>query len=164
MAEVVKKEIQRSGIEGKHLTFLTDGQKFAIPVGDVVGIEGLKEITKIPEFPDYAKGVINSRGVITPVIDMRTRLQKPEVPYTERTCIIITIVESTNIGFLVDSVEEVCEVSHLKITKAPKVGDGINRYLKGIGHTEDEIVLFLDVQKLISDEELYSIREELEEI
>lgn len=164
MNEAVKQEVQKGRIEGKHLTFLTDEQKFAIPVEDVVGIEGLKEITKIPEFPEYAKGVVNSRGVITPIIDVRARMQKEEIPYTERTCIIITIVNGTNIGFLVDSVEEVCEVSHFKITKAPKVGEGINRYLKGIGHTEEEIVLFLDIQKLITDEELHSLREELEEI
>ncbi len=77
----------------------------------MVQIISMQEITPLPDFPEYAKGVINLRGNIIPVIDMRIRLKKPEAEYNESTCIIVTNIQDTYIGFIVDTVDEVVDIS-----------------------------------------------------
>ena len=90
----------------KYLTYFTDGQLFGIPIADVVQIIGMQQITEIPEFPEYAKGIINLRGEIIPVIDVRIRLFKPVIEYSDRTCIIVTDVRGSYFGFVVEQVDE----------------------------------------------------------
>ena len=77
-------------LRNKYLTFFIEEQLFGVPIADVVQIVGMQDITKVPEFPSYAKGVINLRGIIIPIIDVRLRLKKEEITYNERTCIIVT--------------------------------------------------------------------------
>jgi purine-binding chemotaxis protein CheW len=138
--------------EAKYLTFWTDGELFGIPICDVVQIVGMQEITPLPDFPDYARGVINLRGSIIPVIDMRIRLKRPEASYSESTCIIVTSVQGTYLGFIVDTVDEVADIKSDKITPPPKVSKEItNRYLTGIGQIGKKVVLMLDVSKILSE-------------
>jgi len=91
-------------LRNKFLTFFIEDQLFGISIADVVQIVGMQDITKVPEFPSYAKGVINLRGIIIPIIDVRLRLKKEEAAYNERTCIIVTNINGSYIGFIVDSV------------------------------------------------------------
>lgn len=144
----------------KHLTFWTDGELFGIPISDVVQIISMQEITPLPDFPDYLKGVINLRGNIIPVIDIRIRFGKPEAEYNESTCIIVTSIEDSYIGFIVDSVDEVTDLDEDNIAPAPKVSKNItNRYLSGIGQIEDNVVLLLDVTKILAENEWTQLQE-----
>ena len=144
----------------KFLTFWTDGELFGIPIADVVQIISMQGITPLPDFPDYAKGVINLRGNIIPVIDIRIRFGKPEVEYNDNTCIIVTNLEDAYMGFIVDSVDEVTDIDEDSISPAPKVSKDItNHYLTGIGQIGDSVVLLLDCAKILSENELFEVRE-----
>ena len=91
----------------KYLTFLIDKQYYAYPIKDVREIIEMQPITEIPEFPSYAKGIIDLRNKVVPIIDVRLRFYKPEIEYTERTCIIVLDIKDIQIGFIVDTVDEV---------------------------------------------------------
>ena len=142
----------------KYLTFWIDKERFGIPISDVVQIISMQEITPLPDFPDYAKGIINLRGSIIPVIDMRIRLKKPEAEYNESTCIIVTNIRETYMGFIVDTVDEVADISSESITPAPHLSkDSVNRYLTGIGQIGDKVILLLDLSKILSDSEFEEV-------
>lgn len=144
--------------EQKYLTFWTDGELFGIPISDVVQIISMQEITPLPDFPEYAKGVINLRGNIIPVIDMRIRLKKPETEYNESTCIIVTNIKDTYIGFIVDTVDEVVDIDDDNISPTPKVSKTVtNRYLTGIGQVGNKVVLLLDLSKILSENEFMEV-------
>lgn len=144
----------------KYLTFWTDRELFGIPIADVVQIISMQEITPLPDFPDYLKGVINLRGNIIPVIDIRIRFGKPEAEYNENTCIIVTSIEDSYIGFIVDSVDEVTDLDEDSISPAPKVSKNItNRYLSGIGQIDNQVVLLLDVTKILAENEWTQLQE-----
>lgn len=144
----------------KYLTFWTDGELFGVPISDVVQIISMQGITPLPDFPDYAKGVINLRGNIIPVIDIRVRFGKPEAEYNENTCIIVTSIEDSYMGFIVDAVDEVTDLDEDNVSPAPKVSKDItNRYLTGIGQIGDKVVLLLDVTKILSENEFTEVHE-----
>ncbi|QAT51344.1 purine-binding chemotaxis protein CheW [Caproiciproducens sp. NJN-50] len=144
----------------KYLTFWTDGELFGLPISDVVQIISMQGITPLPDFPDYAKGVINLRGNIIPVIDIRVRFGKPEAEYNENTCIIVTSIEDSYMGFIVDAVDEVTDLDEDSISPPPKVSKDItNRYLTGIGQIEEKVILLLDVAKILSENELTEVHE-----
>lgn len=146
--------------QNKYLTFWTDGELFAIPISDVVQIISMQGITALPDFPDYAKGVINLRGNIIPVIDIRIRFGKPEIEYNESTCIIVTNMEDSYMGFIVDAVDEVTDIEEDTISPPPKVSKDItNRYLTGIGQIGEKVVLLLDISKILSEDELTEVNE-----
>lgn len=139
-------------MSGKYLTFWTDSQLFGIPIADVVQIVGVQTITTIPEFPEYAKGIINLRGSIIPVIDMRLRLHKTEIAYNERTCIIVINTQKNLIGFIVDAVDEVTKIEGESISNPPKMtADPSNDYLIGIAKIESKVVLLLDTDKILNN-------------
>ncbi|MEG1447983.1 MAG: chemotaxis protein CheW [Oscillospiraceae bacterium] len=138
----------------KFLTFWVAGQSFAIEVKNVIEIVGIQEITPIPQFPDYARGIINLRGQIIPVIDARLRFKKISQDYNERTCIIIVEVQKTLTGFIVDEVEEVIDIENSQITQAPSVaGDETSRYISAIAKRSDRVVLVVDFEKVLDDSE-----------
>ena len=142
-------------LKNKYLTFYTEHQLFGIPIADVVQIVGMQEITKVPEFPVYAKGVINLRGTIIPTIDVRLRLKKEEKKYDERTCIIVTNINDSYIGFIVDSVDEVAKISESNISNPPSIGsDYVNTYITGIAKTNSNIVLLINLKKMLSEREI----------
>lgn len=145
-------------MDGKYLTFWTDGQLFGVPIVDVVQIVGIQEITSIPNSPRYVKGVINLRGSIIPIVDVRIRLKKKEAAYTERTCIIVANIYESLIGFVVDSVDAVTNIADDKISSPPKiVGDTTNNYLTGVVKIQNKIVLLINTAKLLAEEELDSL-------
>ena len=142
----------------KYLTYFTDGQLFGIPIADVVQIIGMQKITEIPEFPEYVKGIIHLRGEIIPVIDVRIRLYKPVIEYSDRTCIIVTDVRGSYFGFVVEQVDEVAEIPDELITQPPRMGnDAAARYLTGVAKVKDKIVLLMDIKKLLGEQEFESL-------
>lgn len=148
-------ELDEDTLKNKYLTFYTDNQLFGIPIADVVQIVGMQDITNVPEFPSYAKGVINLRGSIIPIIDVRLRLKKEEITYNERTCIIVTTINDSYIGFIVDSVNEVANIQIENISNPPRMGtDYINTYITGIAKLNSGIVLLMDLKKILNDKEI----------
>ncbi len=157
MAASAIEQSDTSEMDGKYLTFWTDGQLFGVPIADVVQIVGMQNITNIPEFPHYAKGVINLRGSIIPLIDMRLRLAKQEAPYDERTCIIVTNIEQRDVGFIVDEVDEVLSVSGERIVPPPQIAGNNAAYITGIGKLDSRVVLLMDTRKIVGEDELASL-------
>lgn len=154
----IEQETAVGGEEQKYLTFWTDRELFGIPISDVVQIISMQEITPLPDFPRYAKGVINLRGSIIPVIDMRIRLRKPEAGYDDSTCIIVTSIRDTFIGFIVDTVDEVVDIDAASISPAPKVSkETTNRYLTGIGQIGEKVALLLDLSKILTEDEFIEV-------
>lgn len=144
-----------SEMDGKYLTFWTEGQLFAIPISDVVQIIGIQEITPIPEFPSYAKGIIHLRGSVIPIIDVRLRFGKAETPYNDHTCIIVTNIYNRYVGFVVDSVNEVTNIDDQEISAPPSISeDQVNAYLTGIAKHNQKIILLLNTSKIIRDDHI----------
>lgn len=142
-------------LRNKYLTFYTDNQLFGIRIADVVQIVGMQEITTVPEFPSYAKGIINLRGIIIPIIDVRLRLKKEEIEYNERTCIIVTNIKDSYIGFIVDSVNEVTNIHKDNISNPPQMGaDYVNTYITGIAKVNNSIILLIDLKKILNEKEI----------
>lgn len=148
-------DLEEDTLKNKYLTFYTDNQLFGILISEVVQIVGMQEITAVPEFPSYAKGVINLRGNIIPIIDVRLRLRKEEIGYNERTCIIVTSINNSYIGFIVDSVNEVTNIYNENISNPPQMGaDYVNTYITGIAKLNNGIVLLIDLKKILNEKEL----------
>ena len=143
-----------SEMGGKFLTFWIDKQLYGVPIAHVVQIVGMQEITEVPEFPFYAKGIINLRGSIIPLIDARLRLRKSEIPYNGRTCISVTSIDEHSIGFIVDEVDAVIDIPEELISLPPRLSGQGNGYMIGVGKLERKVVLLLDTCKIISGEEL----------
>ena len=156
-------ELKDSEMDNEYLTFWTDKQLFGVKIADVVQIIGIQEITPIPDAPVYAKGVINLRGNIIPVIDVRIRFGKPEIAYSEHTCIIVTKLEDIYIGFIVDLVDEVTAIDQDHISPPPVLSkDYVNPYLTGIGKVRDKVVMLVDTGKILNEKEFSMVAEAAE--
>ena len=120
----------------------------------VIEIIGILPITGVPEVPDYVRGIINLRGKIIPVVDMRLRFGRPFRAYTDRTCVIVIEAEDVLVGLIIDGVSEVLDIPSEQVVPPPKLKAAQNRYVRGIGKlAEDKVVLLLDWQKLFSEED-----------
>ncbi|HEX3038994.1 MAG TPA: chemotaxis protein CheW [Caproiciproducens sp.] len=151
-SNTISQELSNSSAEmnGKYLTFWTDSQLFGIAISSVQQIVGVQKITSIPNFPDYFKGIINLRGSIIPVIDVRLRFNKPETVYNERTCIIVINIQQQLFGFIVDAVDEVTRIDEENISEPPDAStEDACAYLKGIAKLENRVVLLLDAGYMI---------------
>lgn len=148
----------------KYMTFKLANEYYGIGINFVNEIIGLQKLTEIPEVADYIKGLMNLRGKIIPVIDVRLRLKKPPIPYTDRTCIIVVDVKSIIIGLVVDTIAEVVTIDDNNVVLPNGIGNGTisNKYIYGIGKVGDEVKLLLDCDKLINDDEI-NIFAELEQ-
>lgn len=156
MKETLKNLSEKANLqstENKYLTFWADNQLFGMPIINIEQIVGVQHITEIPEFPDYAKGIINLRGNMIPVIDVRIRLQKQPIPYGERTCIIVTKINDKLMGLIVDAVDEVASITSENISAPPQVSkDDVDTYLTGIAKLDDKVILLLDSEKIFNNE------------
>ena len=157
----------------RYLTFLTDQQLFGLPITEVVQITQMQEIIPLPEQSHYVKGIINLRGQIVPVIDVRLRFGKEAVAPTERTCIIIAHVQGSDFGLLVDEVDEVVDIEAEQISTPPKIGadsNTVNDYLIGIAqlkkceNQKDRVVLLLHAGKILGEGEVASLSQSAENL
>ena len=161
-AVVEKKEI--SDIEGKFLTFVLGEEIYGIEILKAREIIGLMDITTVPQTPDYMKGVINLRGKVIPVIDLRMKFSMKKWERTQETCVIVVEVNSTSIGLIVDSVSEVSDITGEEIENAPSFGQGIDTsFIMGLGKVKDKIIILLDIDAVLSTEELEMVEELAEE-
>ena len=146
--------------EGKFLTFVLNDEVYGIEILKVREIIGLMDVTSVPQTPDYMKGVINLRGKVIPVIDLRLKFSMPEEEHTQETCTIVVEVDNTSIGIIVDKVSEVMEIKGDEIEAAPQFGQGIDtNFIMGLGKTKETIVILLDIAKVLSAEELAMVEE-----
>lgn len=160
MAQATAQEIanhEEDAQRGRFLTFSIDREVYGIHIGYVIEIVGIQPITAVPELPDYIRGVINLRGKIIPVMDVRLRLKKPLREYDGRTCIIVIDTKDISIGLIVDSVSEVLSIPEEDIVPLPEINHSGRGYLKAIGKTEDGMRLLLDCKKLLNEEELEAL-------
>lgn len=145
---------------GRFLTFNLGEEIYGIEIEYVTEIIGLQQITKIPEVAEYIKGIINLRGKIIPVIDMRLKFNKEPIEYDDRTCIVVVDTQEMIVGLIVDKVAEVLTIEDEDISPPPSYKSGIrNRYIRGIGKVGDEVTLLLDCKKLFDEQESQEISE-----
>ncbi|MDE7432921.1 MAG: chemotaxis protein CheW [Lachnospiraceae bacterium] len=152
--------------KGKYMTFKSGNEYFGLEIQYVIEIIQLQAITVIPESEDYIKGIINLRGKVIPVIDVRLRFKQESFEYDDRTCIIVINVKSTVVGLIVEKIAEVVEIKEENILPPPKIGraeKAQNKYVYGIGKVGDAVKLLLDPDKLLNDEDL-SVIEQVNEM
>jgi purine-binding chemotaxis protein CheW len=148
--------------EGRFLTFSLGKESYGIEIRYVTEIIGIQLITEIPELPEYVKGIINLRGKIIPVMDVRLRFKKEQKDYTDRTCVIVVDIRDMSIGLIVDSVSEVMTIPKQDIVQPPQMNKGYqNRYIKNIGKFGGEVKLLLDCEMLLDDSEANELSEAL---
>ena len=153
-----KKDI--SSHEGKFLTFALGNEEYGIEIIKAREIMGIMEITPVPQTPDYMKGVINLRGKVIPIIDLRLKFAMPEVEHTRETCIIVVEVGSAQVGIIVDGVSEVTDIKGEDIEEAPSFGQGIDtNFIMGLGKTKQKIIILLDIEGVLTTEELKMVEE-----
>lgn len=145
--------------EGKYLTFSLAGEEYGIGILKVKEIIGLLAITTIPRMPPFVKGVINLRGKVIPVIDLRLKFAMAEAEYTERTCIIVVEISGGTgfllIGIIVDSVSEVLNVKSAEIEDAPVFGTSLDTaYILGMAKIVGRVKILLDIDQVLNSEEL----------
>jgi len=144
--------------KGKFLTFSIGKEAYGFEIKYVTEIIGIQEITEVPELPIYVKGIINLRGKIIPVMDVRLRFKKEPIEYNDRTCIVVIDIHDISIVLIVDHVAEVLVILPENIVPPSATKTGFhNRYIKGIGKVGSEVKLLLDCDKLLNDEEVENL-------
>jgi purine-binding chemotaxis protein CheW len=151
------------GSAGKYLTFKLSSESYGIPVLQVREIIRMTDITAVPQMPDYIQGVINLRGKIIPVIDLRLRFNLGKSEDTERTCIVVVQLTtaahaSAQIGFIVDAVEEVAHVAATEIEETPDFGVALaTECITGMAKVNGKVKTLLDIDHIVSGEALTGI-------
>lgn len=140
-------------LHGKYLTFMLDQECYGLEISYITDIIQMQPIATLPEVKRYVKGIVNLRGEIVPVMDVRLRFGKPEIAYTERTCIIVARTGQLCVGLIVDSVCEVLKIPDESIAQPPRINGNSNRFIKSIGKVDKDIKLLLDFEKLVADDE-----------
>jgi len=122
---------------------------------------GIQPITTVPELPDYVKGIINLRGRVIPVIDIRLRFRKAPKAYNDRTCIIVIEIKGTPVGLITDTVSEVVAIPEQNIVDPPQISMIKNKYVGKIGKVDNEVKLLLDCEQLLGIDEFTDMNETL---
>lgn len=148
--------------EKKYLTFELSGQTFAIEISCVKEIlNGCGSISPVPEFPEYSKGVINLRGDIVPIIDMRARFHQPPIEVTDKICVIVTesrgSAKSDYLGFVVDMVCAVVDFDTGEISPAPSLSNTKSKYIKGVYKADGKIIMIIEPEQLLTESMIEAI-------
>lgn len=160
MSETVEQELfeqEEDTLGGRFLTFALGNESYGIEIRYVTEIIGIQPVTEIPELPEYIIGIINLRGKIIPVMDVRLRFKKSFREYNDRTCIIVVDIQSISIGLIVDGVSEVISIPETEIVTPPDVSKDGNKYINGIGKVGNDVKLLLDCEKLLNDYDINNI-------
>jgi purine-binding chemotaxis protein CheW len=147
---------------GKYLVFHLGKEEFGIRVLKVREIMGVQDITAVPQTPGYVKGVINLRGKVVPVVDLRLKFRLPEIEYTQRTCIIVVQVQADShaiqMGIVVDGVAEVLNLAPGDIEDTPDFGQGVvTPYLLGMAKVKGKVKILLEIDQVLTSQELQGI-------
>ena len=147
----------------QYLTFKLDDEVFAVGIDKVREVLDYTSVTKVPQTPDFMRGVINLRGSVVPVVDMRLKFGMAKTEKTVNTCIIIVEInlegETTVLGALADSVQEVLDLEPHQIEPAPKIGTKLRTdFIRGMGKRDEQFIIILDIDKVFSSEELAAVQ------
>ncbi len=146
----------------QYLTFTLDKEQFAVDISKVREVLEFTSATKVPRTPDFMRGVINLRGSVVPVVDLRLKFGMARTERTIDTCVVITEVEANGekivLGALADSVQEVIELEAKNIEPPPKMGTRVNiDFIRGIGKREEQFLIILDIDRVLTEDELRSV-------
>jgi purine-binding chemotaxis protein CheW len=161
--EVIDQAVQvMSDREGKYLTFTLAGEEYGVGILKIKEIIGMLPITTVPQTPEFVKGVINLRGKVIPVVDLRLRFGMEKMEYTERTCIIVVEIEGAVntilMGVVVDSVSEVLNIKNEEIEDPPSFGTKLDvDYILGMAKMEGGVKILLDIDKVLGEEEIAAL-------
>jgi len=145
-------------LKGRYLTLQVGKETFGIEIRYVIEIVGLQPVTEMPEMPEHIKGIINLRGKIIPIMDVRLRFKMPAKEYDDRTCIIIIDMNGITIGLIIDSVSDVLTINDDEIMKKPEMSAKDDcGYVKNIGRINNKVILLIDCEKLLSANECEEI-------
>jgi len=147
----------------QYLTFKLDEEVFALGIDKVREVLDYTSVTKVPQTPDFMRGVINLRGSVVPVVDMRLKFGMAKTEKTVNTCIIIVEInldgETAVLGALADSVQEVLDLEPHQIEPAPKIGTKLRTdFIRGMGKRDEQFIIILDIDKVFSGEELSAVQ------
>ncbi|MBM3203496.1 chemotaxis protein CheW [Candidatus Woesearchaeota archaeon] len=145
---------EENNINDMYLTFGVATEEYGIGIGYVTEIIGMQRVMEVPDVPAFIKGVINLRGKVIPVMDIRSRFGITEIDYTERTVIVVLDVDNIPLGLIVDSVREVLEIAPDRIDQPPRFGHNRegNGIIRGLGKQGDHVAILLDAGHLMSDQ------------
>ncbi len=160
-----QQKVDGPGREGKYLTFALGSEEYGLEILKVREIFGIMEITAIPKTPQHVKGVINLRGQVIPVIDIRIKFGMPPVQTTDQTCVIVVETEQNNqkfsTGLVVDRVQEVLEIKEDAIQDSPNFGSRVDtNFILGMGKVGKAVKILLDIDKVLDGDNLDSYVEE----
>lgn len=155
-------EIEEDTLKGRYLTFSLGNESYGLEVKYVTEIVGIQKITEIPELPEYIRGIINLRGKIIPVMDIRLRFRKEPKAYNDRTCVIVIDIGELSIGLIVDAVSEVITIPEQEIVDPPQMKQDLNnRFIKKIGKVGSDVKLLLDCEMLLAPDDCEKLSEAL---
>ena len=147
------------------VSFHIGDEEFAVDILNIQGINRMVEVTKVPNAPDYVEGIINLRGKVIPIIDLRKRLGLPKKPYDKDTRFIVVEINNKVIGFIVDSVNEVLRINSSITEPPPPVVSGIDsEFITAVGKLEDRLLILLDIEKILSSAEKKELSKFADEI
>ncbi|MFT5368510.1 MAG: purine-binding chemotaxis protein CheW [Candidatus Latescibacterota bacterium] len=142
----------------KFLTFFLGAEEYGIEILKVREIIGMMPITPVPRTPEFIRGVINLRGKVIPVVDLRLKFGMPAVEQTEETCVIVVQADDVEMGTIVDKVSEVADIDSVNIEEAPFFGDEVQTdYILGLGKSADRVTLLLDIDKALETDRVILI-------
>jgi purine-binding chemotaxis protein CheW len=143
----------------KMIVFQLDNEEYAVSVQQVGLIERITPITRVPQTVDFVKGVINLRGVVTPIIDLRIRFGLSEAGFTDHSRIIIVNMDDKEVGLIVDAANDVVDIPEETIESAPEVIGTVDiDYIEGVAKLEEKLIILLDLEKVLSAEEVNSLK------
>jgi purine-binding chemotaxis protein CheW len=155
-SEVVE---QKRAAGGKFLTFFLAGEEYGIEILSVHEIIGMLPITSVPGTPDYICGIINLRGKIIPIVDLRSKFGMEAKEHTSETCIIVVNVQGVEVGIVVDRVSEVLNIASEDIEPAPSFGRDVHTdYILGIGKSQAKVKILLNIDRVISSEQIVQLQ------
>lgn len=147
-------------MQGMYLTFNLANEGYGLEIRHVIEIIGIQNITNVPDMPDHVIGVINLRGKVIPIIDVRLRFGLPSRDFDERTCIIVVNMGDSSVGLVVDKVSEVVSISDENIEPPPVTGIGRGQCISGMGKLDRQVKILLDIEVLVKDENFTCIDDE----
>lgn len=152
---MVSKVAQQAQSSHQFLTFLLQEREYGLELFRIQEICGYAPITAIPNLPPHVRGVMNLRGTVLPVIDLRMKFRLPEVEYTKFTVIVIAMIEQKTVGLLVDAVSDVLQVKEEDLRAAPDFGEAVDTdFINGVFQTKDHLAVALNLEKLLTENEL----------
>ena len=158
--EDINEELDEDALKDRFLTFHLGKESYGIEIRHVTEIIVLQEITKVPDLPEFIIGVVNLRGNVISVMDMRKRFRLEQKEYDDRTCIVVVNIKDIAIGLLVDTVNEVLNIPEEQVDPPPKTHSGIkSSYIMGMGKVENQVKILLDIEKILQEGELEQIEQ-----